>query len=88
MGTSPDNNDSAGLVYAVTSGEYSSYGVHCVFERSDDALAYCAGNGCKMVAAGDGEWEEKGVEFDGWRVEAFQFWRAGEYESPSVVSEQ
>jgi hypothetical protein len=27
-------------VYALTSGEYSDYTVHCVFERAEDAVAY------------------------------------------------
>lgn len=27
-------------VYAISSGEYSSYSVHCCFEREEDALMY------------------------------------------------
>lgn len=29
-------------VYVVTSGEYSGYGINCVFSREKDAEAYCA----------------------------------------------
>jgi hypothetical protein len=67
-------------VYAVTSGEYSDYGVHLIFEAEDDAVEYCRAKGYDVQPSGDpgsGMWETK-RRWDDFRVEPMQFWRAGE----------
>ena len=75
-------------VFALVSGEYSDYTVHCIFERTEDALSYLAAMGVTMevvpvneLCPGGDLFREVGDSFVhdyGWRVEPFQFWRAGE----------
>ncbi len=79
------------FVYAVSSGDYSDYGVHCVFEREEDALRYVRIlNRAKMdqlrkwYASNpnhvnpDHYTKDPDWETDfEYRIEKFQFWPAG-----------
>ncbi len=69
-----------GFCYAIASGEYSDYSIHCVFEKLPDALAYLRqlrGKDSDAVFRGGwrhGVWEYERSSYQA-RVEPFQFWR-------------
>jgi hypothetical protein len=68
-------------VYAVSSGSYSDYSVHCIFERSADAVAYLAAQGVEMEPDNDesGGYSEKRTDsWNGYWIEPFQMWGEGE----------
>jgi len=67
--------------YAISSGAYSDYSVHCIFETLEDAKDYLVrSNGAVTLV--DNEWVGHKPESkpDNWyheRIEEFQFYPAG-----------
>lgn len=72
-----------GLVTAVSSGDYSDYTVHCLFEREEDAIAYLDKTAVretyKFTSGACLAWHEKGKPYGTvFYLETFQFWSAGQ----------
>lgn len=53
-------------VYAVTTGDYSSYQIHCLFETETDAIAYVEAVRAKIL--------ETKTYVEEYRTEPFQLW--------------
>ena len=79
-------------VFAIASGYYSDYGLHCVFEREQDARAYLEAQGFEPWKDGNEDTWKDGNEdqwrrrlrpdsnywIDDYRIERFQYFEAGE----------
>lgn len=64
--------DRVRTVYAVSSGDYSDYSVHCLFETKELAQAYIdAYSAAERVVSENG-----GYAHDDMRIETFQLWSA------------
>ncbi len=79
------------FVYAVSTGDYSDYSVHCVFEKEEDAISYVKtlnranmDNLRKMYERNPNhvnpDLYTKNPDWETtfvYRIEPFQYWRAG-----------
>jgi hypothetical protein len=61
-------------IYGITSGSYSDYTVHCLFETEELAKKYIATMNENMLRAGDLNNGPGWTYGTGWDIEEFQFW--------------
>jgi hypothetical protein len=76
------------IVYAVSYGEYSDYGVHCLFTTRELAEAYGGADSVEEFEL----WDRQPAKFDYWEMHAYvdpdEVWWFGDSQQHAAVSKE